>query len=255
MEGVLNSMVSVPADTDEDSGLGYANQVVFVDVSMGYEVVFVVVDRLTKYVHFLPLSHPFTATKFWKELFRLQGIELAMSFAYHPQSDGQIEVNTGSSCGSIVTAETTLVTTLTAEFGDNSVGDWVYLKLQPYRQFSLRSSNFHKLSPRYYGPFQILQRIGKVAYKLDLPTSCSIHPVFHISCLKLKLGSNVVPIPTLPHVDDDGYKYLKIGMDLVDKVFFKGKGMIRAEAVEVSHAELEVVMLSWSYSVMVVTSC
>ena len=74
-----------------------------------------------------------------------------------------------------------------------SVGDWVYLKLQPYRQLSLRSSHFHKLSPRYYGPFQILQRIGQVAYKLDLPVGCSIHSVFPISCLKLKLGSNVVP--------------------------------------------------------------
>lgn len=43
-------------------------------------------------------------------------------------------------------------------------------------------------------------------------------------------------------------------MDLMDKVFFKGKGMIRAEAVEVNHVELEVVMLSWGYSFMVVTS-
>lgn len=43
-----------------------------------------------------------------------------------------------------------------------------------------------------------------MAYKLDLPIGCFIHPVFHITYLKLKLGSNVVPIPTLPHVDDDG---------------------------------------------------
>ena len=42
----------------------------------------------------------------------------------------------------------------------------------------------------------MVQKVGQVAYKLDLPIDCSIHPVFHVSCLKLKLGSNVVPVPT-----------------------------------------------------------
>lgn len=43
-------------------------------------------------------------------------------------------------------------------------------------------------------------------------------------------------------------------MDLVDKIFLKGKGMIRADAIEIIHAKLELVTLSYSYSVMVVTS-
>ena len=43
-------------------------------------------------------------------------------------------------------------------------------------------------------------------------------------------------------------------MDLVDKVFLKGKGMIRADAIEISYAKLELVTLSCSYFVMVVTS-
>ena len=90
--------------------------------SQGYDVILVVVDRLTKFVHFMPLSHPYTAAKvaqafmigvfklhgllrsimsagdvaftstFWKELFKLQGTELAMVSAYHPQSNGQTEV-------------------------------------------------------------------------------------------------------------------------------------------------------------------
>ena len=85
-------------------------------------VVLVVVDRLTKYTHFMALSHPYTAAKvanvylqsvfklhgmpstivsdrdpiftshFWRELMRLQGVALTMSSSYHPQTNGQTKV-------------------------------------------------------------------------------------------------------------------------------------------------------------------
>ena len=46
-----------------------------------------------------------------------------------------------------------------------------------------------KLSPRYVGPYEILQRVGEVAYELELPTElASVHPVFHVSMLKKCLG-------------------------------------------------------------------
>jgi acetolactate synthase regulatory subunit len=63
-------------------------------------------------------------------------------------------------------------------------GDYVYLKVSPIRglhKFKVKG----KLSPRYIGPFQILQRVGEVAYRLDLPEQLSdVHDVFHISQLK-----------------------------------------------------------------------
>lgn len=267
---------------------------------------------LQKFVHFMPLSHPYTAAKvaqvfmsnvfklhglprsivsdrdaaftsnFWRELFKLQGTELAISSAYHPQSDRQTAVvnrsleqylrafvgdrphtwaswlylaefwfnsnyHTSTKMSpfealygfapprildyvpgltkvaavetvlhdksillellkqNLVVAQARMKAQANQHRSDKSyrVGDWVFLRLQPYRQLSLIYKGFHKLSPRYFGPFQILQQVGPMAYKLDLPSDCLIHLVFHVSCLKP--GAHTIPFPTLPPIDSDGF--------------------------------------------------
>lgn len=75
------------------------------------------------------------------------------------------------------------------------VGDWVYMKLQKYRQATVRHGLDHKLAALYYGPFQVRKKIGKVAYQLRLPLK--IHNVFDVSLLKRKVATNNVE-GTLP---------------------------------------------------------
>ncbi|KAM1133241.1 hypothetical protein ACFX19_043220 [Malus domestica] len=279
----------------------------------GKTVIWVVIDRLSKYAHFLAIAHPYSATmiaqlfvdhifklhgmpnsiisdrdpvfmsKFWKEFFTIQGSKLCFSSSYHPQTNGQTEVlnrcletylrcfcslqprrwaiwlswaewsyNTGYHTATKMTpyeivygqppplvsfydSGTTKVASVDQALQERNrvlavlkanlqaaqnrmkvqsdkkrtervfeVGDWVYLRLVPYQFMSLSSHSVHKLQPRFYRPFEILAKLGPVAYKLKLPETSKLHPVFHVSCLKKHLGDHVQPSVHLPVITESG---------------------------------------------------
>ena len=87
-----------------------------------------------------------------------------------------------------------------AEFQES---DMVYVRLQPYKQSSVATRACHKLVVKYFGPFPVITRVGKVAYRLQLPPTAKVHPVFHVSQLKKHVGNAVVQ-GYMPEIDEEG---------------------------------------------------
>ena len=84
------------------------------------------------------------------------------------------------------------------------VGDYVFLKVSPMKGV-MRFGKKEKLAPRYIGPFEILERIGNVAYRLALPSNMSqVHPVFHVSMLRKYISDpSLVLQPQSVEVNED----------------------------------------------------
>ncbi|GJS23994.1 putative reverse transcriptase domain-containing protein [Tanacetum coccineum] len=171
----------------------------------GHDTIWVGVDRLTKSTHFL----------------KALGTRLDMSTAYHPQTDGQSErtiqtwedmlraspvlwakIRESMLIGPNLVQDTTDKVVLIKEklkaardrqksYADNrrkplefEVGDRVLLKVSPWKGV-IRFEKKGKLAPRYVGPFEILERIGPVAYRLRMAKELSnVHDTFHVSKLK-----------------------------------------------------------------------
>ncbi|WMV33225.1 hypothetical protein MTR67_026610 [Solanum verrucosum] len=97
------------------------------------------------------------------------------------------------------------------------IGDWVYWKISPMKGVMMFSKR-GKLSPRYVGPYQILQHIGKVAYELDLHNNlASVHPIFHVSMLKKCIGDPIFIIPIEGLGVDERLSYEEVQVEIFDR--------------------------------------
>ncbi|GJW65244.1 putative reverse transcriptase domain-containing protein [Tanacetum coccineum] len=149
----------------------------------GYDSIWVIVDRLTKSDHFLATREDYSTEKLARlyidEVLARHGVPM-----------------------SIIKEKLKAVRDPQKSYADNrrkplefEVGDRVLLKVSPWKGV-IRFGKRGKLVPRYVGPFEILERIGPVAYRLRLPEELSgVHDIFHVSNLKKCLVDANLHVP------------------------------------------------------------
>ncbi|KAG9444940.1 hypothetical protein H6P81_016280 [Aristolochia fimbriata] len=130
------------------------------------------------------------------------------------------------------------------------VGDWVYVKLKPYRQNSVRLQRHHKLGRSFFGPYKVIKRVGEVAYKLELPESARIHSVFHVSMLRKCVGTPEQQVTPLHLVDHDSslllqpakllaHRVVKRSDQLVEQLLVRWEGLPTDAAIWEDKLQLE----------------
>lgn len=116
------------------------------------------------------------------------------------------------------------------------VGDQVLLKVSPWKGV-VRFGKKGKLAPRYVGPFEILERIGPVAYKLKLPQELrGIHDTFHVSNLKKCLSDDTQPIPLEDIRIDHKLHFVEKPIEIVDR-----------DVKKLKRSRIRLVKVKWNY--------
>ncbi|GJS14939.1 putative reverse transcriptase domain-containing protein [Tanacetum coccineum] len=218
--------------------------------SQGYDTIWEIVDRLTKSTFFVPMRETDPKEKLARMYLKEKalGTSLDMSTTYHPQTDKQsertIQTLEDMLCACVIDFGKEIVQETTEKIiqikqifqaardlqkcyidlkrkpMEFQVGDRVMLKVSPWKGV-VRFGKRGMLNPRYVGPFKVLEKVGAVAYKLELPQELSrVHNTFHVSNLKKCYFNDplVVPLEGL-HVDDKLH-FVEEPVEIMDKEAF-----------------------------------
>ncbi|GKA44489.1 putative reverse transcriptase domain-containing protein [Tanacetum coccineum] len=222
----------------------------------GRDMIWVIIDRLTKSTHFLPIEDDtlekltrqylkevvlkhgvpvsiisdrdgkFTS-HFWKSLNKALGTRLDMSTAYHLETDGQSERT--------IQMLEDMLRACVLDFGkaardrkksyadvrqkplEFQVGDKVMLKVSPWKGV-IHFGKRGKLNPRYIGPFKIIAKVETVAYHLELSERLSrVHSTFHILKLKKCMTDEPLAIPLDEIQVDDKLHFVEEPVEIMDR--------------------------------------
>nr|GEY19025.1 hypothetical protein [Tanacetum cinerariifolium] len=170
----------------------------------GYDSIWVIVDRLTKLAHFLPKKKTNNIEKlaelYLKEIVCWHGVPVLVIFDRDNLFTSWFRVSLQKALGTQL-----------------DLSDKVMLKVSPWRGV-IRFGKREKLSSRFIGPFNVIKRIGPVAYKLELPDKLhKIHDTFHVSNLKWFFVNNDVVIPLDEVQLDDELHFVEKTVEIMDR--------------------------------------
>ncbi|GJW15316.1 hypothetical protein Tco_0019449 [Tanacetum coccineum] len=252
--------------------------------SSGHDTIWVIVDRLTKSTHFLPMRGDYKMerlarlylneivarhgvlisiisnrdsrfiSRFWQSMQEALGTRLDMSTAHHPQTDGQSErtiqtledmlrvcvLDFGGSWDvhlPLVEFRITIIKDRLKAARDHQksyadkrkkplefrVGDYVLLKVSPWKGV-VRFGKKGKLAPRSVRPFEIIEKVGLVAYRLDLPEELNgVHDTFHVLNLKKCLADPTLKVPLDEIQVDAKLNFVEEPIEILEREFKKLK--------------------------------
>ncbi|GKD88378.1 putative reverse transcriptase domain-containing protein [Tanacetum coccineum] len=173
---------------------------------------------------------------FWKSLNKALGTRLDMSTAYHPQTNGQSE-RTIQTLEDMLRAYAALFEALYgrkcrspicwAEVGDSQltgpeiINETTEKIIQIKNRIQAahdRQKSYADLNPRYIGPFEIIDKVGTVSYRLELPEQLSrVHSTFHVSNLKKCITDEPLATPLDEIQIDDKLYFIKEPIKIMDR--------------------------------------
>ncbi|GKA81506.1 putative reverse transcriptase domain-containing protein [Tanacetum coccineum] len=205
-----------------------------------HDTIWVIVDRLTKSAHFLAMREDYSTE-------RLAKLYINELVAQH------VKIGESSLIGPELVQETTDKVVLIKEklkaakdhqksYADNrrkplefEIGDQVLLRVSPWKGV-MHFGRKCKLAPRYVGPFEILERIGPVAYRLRLPKELSeVHDTFHVSNLKKCLADANLHVPLDEIKIDKTLHFVKEPVEVMDR-----------EVKTLNRSKISIVKVRWN---------
>nr|GEX31007.1 putative reverse transcriptase domain-containing protein [Tanacetum cinerariifolium] len=241
--------------------------------SSGHDIIWVIVDRLTKFAHFLPMREDYKmdrlarlylneivarhdvsisiisdrdsrfTSRFWQSMQEALGTRLDMrswdvhlplvEFSYNNSYHSSVrcapfEALCGRKCHSPIILK--VARDHQKSYDDKrrkplefSVGDYVLLKVSPWKGV-VRFGKKGKLTPRFVGPFEIIEKVGSVAYRLDLPEELNgVHDTFHVSNLKKCLADPTLQVSLDEIRVDDKLNFVEELVEILEREFKKLK--------------------------------